>query len=156
MKSRSLLIVAVAASFLVGATALVAQHMHDMGGPDGHFEHMLGFYADKLDLSTAQQDQMKAIWAKEKPALQPLMQQMKQNHEAMKALEASGPFDEAKTRALATQGAQTMIEMQVQHARIKSEMLQLLTTDQKTKYQQLEAEHQEHMRDRMPPPPPED
>ena len=31
------------------------------------------------------------------------MQQMRQNHADMNALEASGPFDEAKTRALATQ-----------------------------------------------------
>jgi protein CpxP len=156
MKSTRILALVVAGAFLLGATAVVAQHMHDMGGPDGHFEHMLGFYADKLDLTSAQQDQIKAIWTKEKPALQPLMQQMKQNHEAMKTLEAAGPFDEAKTRALATQGAQTMIELDVQHARIKSEMLQLLTADQKTKYQQLEAEHDGHMRNHMPSPPPED
>jgi len=61
------------------------------------------------------------------------MQQMHQNKANMRALEASGPFDEAKTRVLATQNAQTMIELQVQHARIKSEMMQLLTADQKTK-----------------------
>jgi hypothetical protein len=53
---------------------------------------MLGFYTDKLDLSSTQQDQMKAIWAKEQPTLQPLMQQMQQNHEAMKTLEASRPL----------------------------------------------------------------
>ncbi|MGA8299893.1 MAG: Spy/CpxP family protein refolding chaperone [Terriglobales bacterium] len=156
MKSARILTLAVIASFLLGTTAVIAQHMRE-GGPDGHFEHMLGFYADKLDLSSAQQDQIKAIWAKEKPTLQPLMEQMRQNHEAMKTLEAAGPFDEAKTRALATQNAQTMIELEVQHARIKSEMLQVLTADQKTKYQQLEAEHQGHMGDHMPPPPaPED
>jgi len=152
MKSAKFLALAVAAAFLLGATALVAQHMHH-GGLDGHFEHILGFYADKLDLSSAQQDQIKSIWAKEKPALQPLMQQMKQGHEAMRTLQASGLFDEAKTRALATQNAQVMIEIEVQHARIQSEMLQVLTADQKTKYQQLEAEHESHMRDHMPPPP---
>lgn len=156
MKSKRILALTVAAAFLLGATAMIAQHMHGEGGPDGHFAHMLDFYADKLELSSAQQDQIKAIWTKEKPTLQPLMQQMKQNHEAMKTLEAAGPFDEAKTRALATLGAQTMIEMEVQHARIKSEMLQVLTADQKTKFQQLESEHEGHMRDHMPPPPPED
>lgn len=149
----------IAAAVFVGVAALFAQGMHGHG-PDGDFSHMLGFYADKLDLSSAQQDQMKAIWEKEKPTMQPLMQQMRQNRVAMKTLEASGPFDEAKTRALATQNAQTMIEMEVQHARIKSEMMQLLTADQKTKLQQLEAEHeqrmQEHMKDHMPPPPDSD
>ena len=52
---------------------------------------MLGFYADKLDLSSAQQDQMKAIWAKEKPTLQPLMQQMRQNHDGHENLENERP-----------------------------------------------------------------
>ena len=132
--------IAIAAAFVLGAAALLAQGMHGHG-PDGEFAHMLGFFTQQLDLSTAQQDQLKAIWEKEKPALKPLMQQEHQNREAMRALENSGPFDEAKTRALATQNSQTMIELQVQHSRIKSEMMQVLTADQKTKLQQLEAEH---------------
>lgn len=142
----------IAAAVFVGVAALFAQGMHGHG-PNGEFGHMLGFYSQQLDLTSSQQDQIKAIWEKEKPALQPLMQQEHQNREAMKALETSGPFDEAKTRALATQNAQTMVEMQVQHARIKSEMIQVLTADQKTKLQQLEAEHESRMKDHMPPPP---
>ena len=63
----------------------------------------------------------------------------------MKALEASGPFDEAKTRALATQNSQTMIELQVEHARIKSEIMQILTPDQKAKLAQIEANHEARM-----------
>jgi Spy/CpxP family protein refolding chaperone len=81
------------------------------------------------------------------------MQQMRQNHSAMSALEASGSFDEAKTRALATQNAQTMIELQVQHARIKSEMMQVLTPDQKAKLAQIEADREAHMSKHAPPPP---
>jgi Spy/CpxP family protein refolding chaperone len=71
----------------------------------------------------------------------------------MRTLEASGPFDEAKTRALATQNAQTMIELQVQHARIKSEMMQVLTADQKTKLAEFEAKKEARMKEHMPPPP---
>ena len=112
---------------------------------------MLGFYADALDLSSSQQDQIKAIWQKEKPTIQPLMQQMHQNHAAMDALIENGTFDEAKTRALATQNAQTMIDLEVEHARIKSEMLQVLTADQKTKFQQIEAKHEARMQKHMPP-----
>jgi protein CpxP len=150
----------IAAAVFVGVAALFAQGMHGHG-PNGEFGHMLGFYSQQLDLTSSQQDQIKAIWEKEKPALKPLMQQERQNHEAMKALEASGPFDEAKTRALATQNSQTVIELQVQHARIKSEMMQVLTADQKTKLQQLETERGANMRSHMhandePPPAPED
>ena len=81
------------------------------------------------------------------------MQQMHQNHAAMRALENAGPFDEAKTRALATQNAPTMIEMQVQHERIKSKMMQVLTADQKAKLAEFEAKHESHMGKHMGAPP---
>ncbi len=156
MKSARFL--SIGAAVLLGVAALFAQGMHGHGGPMGFdFDRMLNFYTEKLDLSSTQQDQLKAIWAKEKPTLKPLMQQMHQNHAAMKSLENTGTFDEAKTRAVATQNAQTMVELQVQHARIKSEMMQVLTADQKTKLQQLEADResrmQEHMKNHMEPPP---
>jgi len=153
MKSTRIRILTIGAAVLLVVAGAIAQGMHGHGGRGG-FEHMLGFMSDYLDLSSAQQDQIKAIWAKEKPTMEPLMQQKHQNHVNMDALQASGPFDEAKTRALATQQAQTEIELQVQHARIKSEMMQVLTADQKTKFAQFEAKHESHMlmKDHMAPP----
>ena len=148
MKSTHIRILTIGAAVLLVAAAAIAEGRHGYGGPGG-FRHML----KQLDLTSAQQDQVKAIWAKEKPALQPLMQQLRQNHSAMSALEASGPFDEAKTRALATQNSQTMIELQVEHARIKSEIMQILTADQKAKLAQLEANRAARMSKHAPPPP---
>ena len=148
MKSTHIRILTIGAAVLLVAAAAIAQGRHGYGGPGG-FRHML----KQLDLTSAQQDQVKAIWAKEKPSLQPLMQQLRQNHSAMSALEASGPFDEAKTRALVTQNSQTMIELQVEHARIKSEIMQILTADQKAKLAQLEANRAAHMSKHTPPPP---
>ena len=156
MKSVRFRILSIGAAVLLGVAALFAQGMYGHHGHMSDFGSMLGFYADALDLSSAQQDQIKAIWQKEKPAIHPLMQQMHQNRAAMNALVESGPFDEAKVTALATQNAQTMIQLQVAHARIKSEMLQVLTADQKSKYQQLEAKHEARMKNHMPPPPPND
>jgi len=152
MKSIQLRVLSIGAALLLGVAVLFAQGMHGHGGPDGMFGHMLDYYADALDLTSAQQDQIKAIWQKEKPTIKPLMHQMHQNRAAMDALVENGAFDEAKTRVLAAQNAQTMIELEVQHARMKSEMLQVLTADQKTKYQQLEAKHEDHMGKHMPPP----
>jgi len=154
MKSIYVRVLSVGAALMIGAALLFAQGMHGHGGPDGDFAHMLNFYADALDLTSTQQDQIKAIWQKEKPTLKPLMQQMHQNHLAMNALAESGSFDEAKAQALATQHAQTSIALEVEHARIHSEMLQVLTTDQKTKFQQLEAKHEARMERHMPPPEP--
>jgi protein CpxP len=141
MKSTRNRILTIGAAVMLAAAAAIAQGMHGHGGPGGGFHHML----KQLDLSADQKTQVKAIWEKEKPAMQPLMQQMQQNHQAMKALEASGPFDETKTRALVTQNSQTMIEVEVAHARIKSEIMQILTADQKAKLAQLEASHESHM-----------
>jgi len=147
MKSTRNRILVVAAAVMMAAAA-IAQGMHGHGGPGADFHRML----KQLDLTSDQHAQVKAIWEKEKPAMQPLMQQMRQNHEAMKALEAAGPYDEAKTRALATQNSQTMIELQVAHARIKSEIMQILTPDQKAKLAQIEASHAAHMGQHGPPP----
>jgi protein CpxP len=152
MKSTRIRILTIGAAVMLAVAAAIAQGMHGHGGPGGpggDFHHMLR----QLDLTSDQQTQVKAIFAKEKPAMQPLMQQMRQNHDAMKALEAAGSFDETKTRALATQNAQTMIELQVQHARIKSEIMQILTADQKAKLAQIEANREARMKEHMPPPP---
>jgi len=153
MKSTRIRILTIGAAVILAVAAAIAQGPHGFGGPGGDFGRMFGFFTDYLDLTSAQQDQVKAIWEKEKPTLEPLMKQMRQNHSDMRTLEASGPFDEAKTRSLATQNAQTMIELQVQHARIKSEMMQVLTADQKTKLAEFEAKKEARMKEHMPPPP---
>jgi protein CpxP len=153
MKSTRTRILSVGAALMLAVAMAAAQGPHGHGSPDGDFGQMMGFFSDYLDLSSAQQDQVKAIWEKEKPTLQPLMQQMHSNHAAMRALEQSGPFDETKTRALATANAQTQVELEVQHARIKAEMMQVLTADQKTKLASFEAKREARMKDHAPAPP---
>jgi periplasmic protein CpxP/Spy len=151
MKAKYFKIAAVVLALAVMAAIAVSQtvrraHMRGdgmFGGP------MLGFYVHKLDLTDAQQAQVKAIMAKEKPTLQPLMQQMAQGHSQLRELVMSGTFDEAKARELATQQTQTMTELTVQHARIASEMVQILTSDQKTKLTALISQHEQRMMNRM-------
>jgi periplasmic protein CpxP/Spy len=146
MKSLRLTIGAAMLS-LIAAVAL-AQGPHGPDGPGFEFHHLL----KQLDLSTTQQEQVKAIFQQEKPTLQSLHQQMEQNRTAMDNLQASGAFDENKTRTLATQGSSTMVEMEVEHQKIKAEITALLTPDQKTKLAQLQAEHQQRMAQHTPPP----
>jgi len=148
MKSTRIRILTIGAAVLLAAAAAIAQGRHGFGGPGGDFRHML----KQLDLTSDQHSQVKAIFEKEKPTLQPLMQQMRQNRSAMSALEASGPFDEAKVTALATQNSQTMIQLQVEHERIKSEIMQILTADQKAKLTQIQANRAARMSQHAPPP----
>jgi Spy/CpxP family protein refolding chaperone len=108
----------------------------------GFGARMFGFYSDYLDLTDAQQAQMKDILAKEKPAIRPLMQQLAQGHQQLAALEQSGAFDETKVRTIANQQSQIMTELMVQKARIKSELMTVLTQDQKDKMAKFEARRQ--------------
>ena len=111
-------------------------------GHRGGFDSLLGRMGDYLELTDAQRTQMKSIMAKEKGTMRPLMQQLAYGNQQMRQLEEASTFDEAKVRALATQQSQTLTELMVQKARIKSEMVQVLTPDQKTKLTAFEAKRQ--------------
>jgi periplasmic protein CpxP/Spy len=125
-------------------------HGHEFGG---HMGHMMEFFADYLNLSDAQQAQMKSILEKEHATLKPLMQQIHQARQQLRQYE-QGAFDEAKVRALAAQQTQTMVELAVQHTRIHSELFQLLTPDQQAKMKEFEANRdarwQKHMHSEAP------
>lgn len=119
-------------------------------------EHMLDFFTDMLNLSDAQQTQIKAVMQKEHPVIKPLMQQSRQIDQQLHQY-AEGTYDEAKVRALATQKAQVEAELTVQKTRIHSELFQLLTPDQQAKMKEIEANHEARMErahKRMPDAPP--
>jgi periplasmic protein CpxP/Spy len=118
------------------------------GGP-GFGGPMLGHLARSLDLTDAQQSQVKEIMAKEKPTFQPLMLQMAQTNQQVRQLVLANGFDEAKVRELASQQTQTLTELTVQRARVESELLQVLTPDQKTKLSAIITEHQQRFMNHM-------
>lgn len=126
-------------------------------GPWGHggFEHrMLGMMTDYLELTDAQQAQVKQIFASEKPTMMPLVQQLHQTRQQLRQLEQSSTFDEAKVRALASQQAQTMTELTVEKAKVANQIFNLLTPDQKAKAQKFmerrEARFQKHFQNAEP------
>jgi Spy/CpxP family protein refolding chaperone len=126
---------------------------HDHGFGMG--EHMLGFFADRLNLTDAQQAQIKAVMQKEHPVLKPLFQQSHQIELQLRQY-AEGSYDETKVRALATQKAQVESELSVQETRIHNELFQVLTAEQQSKLKEMEATHEARMQSQMqqPPPPP--
>ena len=145
MKTRQTKILVIAGILTLVAAIAVAQtvkrvHMRH-GGMFG--ERQLQFFADYLDMTDAQQAQAKEILAKEKPTIQPLMQQLAEGHKQLRQLEMSGTFDEGKVRNLAAQQTQIMTELIVQKARIHSELVQLLTPDQKAKLNKFMERHEQ-------------
>lgn len=155
--SRNTLIIAALALTLVAAVAVsqtVAKgpHMHGMGM--GFDDHMLGFMTKNLDLTEAQQAQIKDILAKEKqnPATQQLRTEMQQAHQQLMALVTSSKWDENtenSVRTLAALHTQAATELLVQRARVHNEIFQLLTPEQKTKAIDLMNRHEQHMMNHM-------
>jgi periplasmic protein CpxP/Spy len=122
------------------AHSVRASEMRRYGMFGGHAMH---FFSDYLDLTQAQQDQVKQIMAKNQPAMQPLMQQMHQNLQQMRQLIESGAFDDTKARTLAVQQTQTLTELTVQKAHMFSDLYQVLTPDQKTKLDKFLDHHEQ-------------
>ena len=157
MKSR----VAKIALYSVLGLALVAgiAFAEQEGGPMHHGMRGMhrGFGGDsglammlhQLNLTDDQKAQVKKIFETEKPNLQPLQQQEFQAHQQMMQLITSGSFDQAKATAIATQEAQTHIQMEVEHAKIHAQIYQLLDSTQKAKVADMMAKHQERMQQRM-------
>jgi protein CpxP len=153
MKFRSVMSIVALTVVLATGIAIAQPHGGPHGGGDFFGGGMLGFFTDYLDLTDAQQAQIKQIVAKEKPALQPLFAQEMQSREQMLQLIQSGTFDQAKAQAIATQEAQVHTQLEVEHARIANEAYQVLTADQKTKLAQYITKKQQrfeqHMQERQ-------
>jgi len=165
MKVTNSQILSVALAFALLGSVAIAQGpprgpMHE-GGFFG--EHMLDFFSDVLNLSDAQQAQIKQIMESNRPTVGPLFQQEMQNKKAMMQLVTSGNFDEAKAQSLAKQSAAVHAQMEVAHARALAQAYQVLTAEQKTKLsefmarreQRMQQHMQEHRHGQMPPPPPD-
>lgn len=117
-------------------------HGHMMGGELGMFLH-------QLNLTDDQKAQVKQIFQAEKPNMKPLMQQEMQSHLQLMQLITSGKFDQAAATVIATQEAQTHIQMEVEHAKIGAQIYQLLSSDQKAKVAEMISKHQQKMQEHL-------
>jgi Spy/CpxP family protein refolding chaperone len=144
------------AAVLLGTALAQSQTATDAPAPKPMHAHgdwgmgrgPMGFFAKSLNLTDDQKAQMKTIMQKEHASMEPVEQQMRQTHEALRQYE-QGTFDEAKVRALAAQQAQAHIELTVAQTRIHNEMFQLLTPEQQTQLKMMQTRHEARMQERM-------
>lgn len=99
-----------------------------------------GHFAEKLNLTDAQKEQMKQISARYRESAQALRQQRGGERRGGFDAFSGGTFNEAEVRAAAQARANARVEMEVQRARMMSEMYAVLTAEQKA---QLAAERQQ-------------
>ena len=114
------------------------------GGP-GEFGPLAG-----LNLTDAQKDQIKKIHESFAEGTKALHEQMRALHDNETADPMSGTFDEAAFRSAAEARAKIQIELEVQHAKMMSQVANVLTAEQKAQL----AERREQMKRMGPPKPP--
>ena len=146
MHKKFLIIPAILMALAAGlATSALAQRP---GKGFGHHGGWMRHMAKQLNLTDAQQTQIKGIMATEKTKIKPLMQQMRQNQQAQDA-NINGSFDENQARAFAGKQAQIMTDLIVEKQRMRSEVYAVLTAEQRQKAQQLMLERQQRRQERM-------
>lgn len=107
-------------------------------------------FLHQLNLTDDQKAQIKRIFESEKATTKPLMRQEMSAHMQLAQLVTSGPFDQSKASAIAAQESQTHLQLELEHAKIASQIYQqVLTSDQKTKVTQILAEHQQRMQQHL-------
>jgi protein CpxP len=155
-KTLSLAIASVAALIVMTAAVVVSQGPSGPQGPPqregfrrgGGQRGGLPMLRD-LNLSEEQKTQIKKIMDSEAASTKELHEKLRTLHES-EPEPFSGTFDEPAVRASAEARAKIDVELQVSHARTMSQVVALLTAEQKAQLQARRPQFREG-----PPPPPE-
>lgn len=142
--TAGIVVVVLAAALALHAEAKFRRASHSWGGPPmaGRFlQHM----TDVLDLTDAQQAQIKQMWQDELPTLRPLLQQLAANHKQMVTATSGGKFDQAQVQSIANQQAQTIAQLIVEKQKLQSKVYTVLNAEQQAKLERLQQRHMERM-----------
>ena len=147
MHKKSIILAAIFMALAAGLAATAfAQHKGTGFGRNNGW--MLKHMTRQLNLTEAQQTQIKGIMSSEKNKIKPMMQQLRQNQKAEDA-NMTGSFDENQARAFANKQAQLMTDLIVEKERMRSQVYAVLTPEQRQKALQLMQERQQHRQERM-------
>jgi len=137
MRTRQVLLAGVAAS-AVAAGAVLASEPPTGAGRRGGRGRMDGV-ATYLGLTDEQKTQLADQREKTRPQMQALFEKMRDNHEKLRqALEAPTP-DPAAVGAIAIQGHELQLQMKTQRDAHEKALRAMLTPEQQTKLDALEA-----------------
>jgi Spy/CpxP family protein refolding chaperone len=128
---KTLLLLGCAAIF--GSAAMAAEDDRPFPPPGrmmgGHGGAPMSVHGVQLD--EAQQDKVFAIMHAQEPLLREQAKAERKAHEALRAMAASGQFDEARAAALAQAAAKAMAAIDLQRARSDAQIFALLTPEQR-------------------------
>src|ERR1700730_9979135 len=131
MKKRYLIMISLA-TMVLGTTVFAVVRHGRANRPI--IDRIVSRITRQLDLTDDQQTQVKSILEAERSKVAPLLAEAAKNRQQLHESTASGKFDEAQVRSLATRQAQTMTEMIVEKERVKTRIYnEVLTAEQRTK-----------------------
>jgi protein CpxP len=138
---------AAALTVAAGAPIAIAQ---TQGGSEGgwHRRHggfggrggMKGEFFGNLDLTDAQKAQLKQVRETHRQAIEPLAQQIRTKRQELRQLGDGATFDEAAAQAKLTEIAALEAKLMGERFRVRQEMLNVLTPEQKAQLEQRKAE----------------
>ena len=142
---RALTLTAVLAGLLAGGVAFAqAQGPGRRGGPGGFGGPGPGgpggLPLQALNLTEAQQDQIKQLTQQSRQQNQNVGEQLRSAMEAQRKAVETIPVDEGLIRSTTQALVEAQTEMAIQQARLHSEIFALLTPDQQAQVRKLQAE----------------
>ena len=117
-------------------------------GNRGHHRGGFGRMAAKLNLTDAQKEQVKQIMEASRAKTESLREASKVNRKKMHEATANGQFDEATVSAIAQEQAGISAQLTVEKLRVKSQMFQILTAEQKAQMAQMKEQRKERFKNR--------
>jgi Spy/CpxP family protein refolding chaperone len=133
-------LVAIAAGARVARVYAQGDHMGFGGG-----QHMLEHLTDTLDLSDQQQQSIKIILANEKTTVQPLMQQLSDAHQQIRAATDAGTLTQEQALSIIDSHKDAFAQLLVAKAKTHQQIMGVLTPAQQDKFKKMQARHQQHM-----------
>lgn len=107
-----------------------------------------GRFAEKLNLTDAQKEQIKQITARYRESAKATREQRRGQRAGGFDAFGGGTFDEAQVRAAAQARANARVEREVTRARMMSEIYNVLTAEQKAQLAALRQQREQKMQER--------
>ncbi|HZS09494.1 MAG TPA: Spy/CpxP family protein refolding chaperone [Blastocatellia bacterium] len=130
-----------------------AQQRHALAGKFGgqHAPRFIQRFLDRasvfLGLTDAQEEQIKAILAAEKPTVEPLVRQLAANRKALNEATGGGNFNEAEVKAIAARQGETLAALIVEKEKVKTQVFGVLTPEQRQKAEQFRERIEQRIRE---------
>ena len=148
MKNKMLVLLGILLAVAVGRAQEAGRGFMGCGPGTGLNPAIL----DDLDLTQTQQGQVRDLFKSNRQDFQSAMKTVFTARLALEQAVAANPADDAAVRARSTELGNAETELTSLEAKVRTQIVALLTTDQKQKLDQIEQDHQKHLQrmlDRM-------